>query len=278
MANMSHEIRTPLNGILGFSELLCKTDPMVDTADSYRKIIKNCSNDLLCLVNDILDYSKIEAGQLTLLNDIYNAESFISDLANNFESRMESLSQRGVKLGFNNMGELKEIYTDRHRLKQVMVNLINNAIKFTEEGFIEVGYIITDKHLIFYVKDTGIGISEELQQVIFQRFWQAAQPKSKVCGGTGLGLAISKSLVNLMGGDIRVDSKVGKGSTFFVELPIEVIRLKKRRKWIGCLTKSKNIHSISLKTFYSKTPETTPCSYLQLGYTLTQKQYDSFLS
>jgi signal transduction histidine kinase len=229
MANMSHELRTPLNGIVGFSELLCKSAPSVDTADSYRKIIRNCSNDLMRLVNDILDYSKIESNQLRLFNDTFSTESIIDDLSKHFNSKAESLTQKGVKLIFKKSRGLEEMYADRCRLKQILTNLISNAIKFTEEGFIEVGYVASDMQLIFYVKDTGIGISEELQHVIFQRFWQAAQPKSKIYGGTGLGLALSKGLVSLMGGNIRVESKIGKGSTFFVELPIDVIQVKKEK-------------------------------------------------
>lgn len=220
MANMSHEIRTPLNGIVGFSELLCRTDPSDETADSYRKIIKNCSNDLMKLINDILDYSRIEAGQLNLFRNTLNVETLINELSNHYENKSEILLQKGVELSFKKSKGDVEIITDKQRLKQVLINLINNAIKFTEKGEIEVNYLVVEDQLILSVKDTGIGISEAQQQIIFERFWQAAQPKSKLYGGTGLGLALSKGLVDLLGGTIRVESEVGVGSTFFVELKL----------------------------------------------------------
>jgi len=224
MANMSHEIRTPLNGILGFSELLCNTNPSEATIESYRKIIRNCSNDLMRLINDILDYSKIEADQLVLHYDIFGVDSFMDELSGSFESKAEQLKNKGVELVFNSYGEPIFINLDKYRLKQILTNLIGNAIKFTEKGLIEVGFYVKDSKLIFSVKDTGIGISEEQQQIIFMRFWQAAQPKSKLYGGTGLGLALSQGLVKLMGGEISVISKVGVGSTFYVEFDIGSIR------------------------------------------------------
>jgi len=223
MANISHEIRTPLNGVLGFSELLCKTNPSEEIADSYRKIIKNCSSDLLRLVNDILDYSRIESGQLILINDVFNVESLVMELTNHYDNNIVSLSQKGVNLIFKKSGGSFEINGDKQRLKQILVNLINNAIKFTEKGAIELNYYFENQQLVFYVRDSGIGISQEQLQIIFERFWQAAPPKTKIYGGTGLGLALSKGLVTLMGGDIYVESILGIGSTFVVKLPVEMI-------------------------------------------------------
>lgn len=220
MANMSHEIRTPLNGIMGFSELLCKTDPSDETADNYRKIIQKCSNNLMKLISDILDYSKIEASQLIINKEHFRVGTLITELSNHYESKQEALSQRGIHLYFKRSGGALEMYTDKQRLKQILINMIGNAIKFTEKGTIEVDYDVDNKKITFIVKDTGIGISVEQQQIIFERFWQAAQPKSKLYGGTGLGLALSKGLTNLLGGAIRVESKVGAGSTFFVEFKL----------------------------------------------------------
>jgi signal transduction histidine kinase len=227
MANISHEIRTPLNGVLGFSELLCKTNPSEEIADSYRKIIKSCSNDLMRLVSDILDYSKIESGQLILINEVFNVESFVIELTNHYDKNIISLSQKGVNLIFKKSGGSFEINGDKQRLKQILVNLINNAIKFTEKGTIELNYYFENQQLVFYVRDSGIGISQEQLQIIFERFWQAAPPKTKIYGGTGLGLALSKGLVTLMGGDIYVESILGIGSTFVVKLPVEVIQRKR---------------------------------------------------
>jgi len=227
MANISHEIRTPLNGVLGFSELLCKTNPTEEIADSYRKIIKSCSNDLMRLIGDILDYSKIESGQLILINNVFNVESLVIELANHYDNNVASLSQKGVNLIFKKSGGSLEINGDKQRLKQILTNLINNAIKFTEKGTIELNYYFENQQLVFYIRDSGIGISQEKLQIIFERFWQAAAPKSKKYGGTGLGLALCKGLVTLMGGDISVESILGIGSTFVVKIPTEVIQRKR---------------------------------------------------
>lgn len=227
MANMSHEIRTPLNGILGFSELLCKSEPSDETAESYRKIIRNCSNDLMRLINDILDYSRIEADQLVLHKDVFDVETLVSDLSSYFENKREALQQKGVDLIFRNSGGSILVNIDKYRLKQILINLIGNAIKFTDNGEIEIDYVVQNSTFVFFVKDTGIGISEELQQVIFKRFWQAAQPKSKLYGGTGLGLALSQGLAKLMGGEISVVSTVGVGSIFYVKFDINQIEIKR---------------------------------------------------
>lgn len=225
MANMSHEIRTPLNGILGFSELLCKTNPSDEAIESYRKIIRNCSNDLMRLINDILDYSRLEADQLVLHYDLFDIDTFISELSSSFESKAELLLSKNIELSFKSAGELIVVKLDKFRLKQILTNLIGNAIKFTEKGVIEVNCFTKESKLVFSVRDTGIGISEEQQQIIFKRFWQAAQPKSKLYGGTGLGLALSQGLAKLMGGEIYVESKVGVGSTFYIEFDIDLIRI-----------------------------------------------------
>jgi signal transduction histidine kinase len=174
------------------------------------------------LIGDILDYSKIESGQLTLINDVFNVESLVIELTNHYDNNITSLSQKGVNLIFKKSGGSFELNGDKQRLKQILVNLINNAIKFTEKGTIEVNYYFENQQLVFYVRDSGIGISQKQLQVIFERFWQAAPPKSKIYGGTGLGLAISKGLVTLMRGDIYVESILGIGSTFVVKLPSEV--------------------------------------------------------
>lgn len=223
MANMSHEIRTPLNGILGFTELICKSVPADDTISSYKKIVKNCSSDLLHLINAILDFSKIEAGQLVLINEPFLVYSVINELSNSYSIRKVLLAQKGVELTFNYAeGDDIELFNDKRRIKQILTNLLDNAIKFTDSGNIELGFFKKENRVVFFVKDTGIGISADMQQAIFKRFWQAAQPNSKVYGGTGLGLALCKGLATLMGGDIIVNSEIGIGSTFYVEIPIKL--------------------------------------------------------
>lgn len=220
MANMSHEIRTPLNGIVGFSELLCSSNTNDETTENYRKIIRKCSNNLMRLISDILDYSKIEAGQLVINKEEFSTESLFTELSNHYESKAETLIQKGIHLIFKKTGGVVVLNSDKQRIKQILINLISNAIKFTEHGAIEVDFYVDGKNIIFTVMDTGIGISEEQQQVIFKRFWQANQPKTKLYGGTGLGLALSKGLVELLGGKISVKSKLGYGSIFSVEIPL----------------------------------------------------------
>jgi len=225
MANMSHEIRTPLNGIIGFTELICNSAPADDTLTNYKKIIKSCSSDLLKLINDILDFSKIESGQLKIEKEIFTIESAIKELEGNYGIRKGILSQKGIELNFQSHEYTVELNSDKRRLKQILLHLIDNAIKFTEKGQIDIGYTINDNKIRIYVKDTGIGVSKELQEVIFQRFWQAAKPDSKVYGGTGLGLALCKGLITLMEGDIWVESEVEQGSIFYIELPSSSIIL-----------------------------------------------------
>jgi len=221
MANMSHEIRTPLNGIVGFSELLCNTNTTDESSENYRKIIRKCSNDLMRLIGDILDYSKIESGQLVITKEHFSAEALFTELSNHYEQKTEILMQKGVQLIFKKTGGEIVLNSDKQRVKQILTNLISNSMKFTENGVIEVDFYVDGKNVIFTVMDTGIGISEEVQQVIFERFWQAAQPKtSKLYGGTGLGLALSKGLVDLLNGKISVKSKLGYGSIFTVEIPL----------------------------------------------------------
>jgi len=158
MANMSHEIRTPLNGILGFSELLCKTNPSKETAESYRKLIQKSSDNLMQLIGDILDYSRIEAGQLLLSNERFSTEALFTELVNHYESKQESLMQKGIQLIFKRSGGTFILNSDKQRIKQIINNLIGNAIKFTEKGFIEFDYYPDKGKVVFYVKDTGIGI------------------------------------------------------------------------------------------------------------------------
>ncbi len=220
MANMSHEIRTPLNGIVGFSELLCSTNLTDESTENYRKIIRKCSNDLMKLISDILDYSKLESGQFIINKEDFSSETLFTELSNHYESKTETLIQKGIHLIFKKTGGVVVFNSDKQRIKQILINLISNSIKFTEHGAIEVDFYTDGKNIIFTVMDTGIGISEEVQQVIFERFWQASQPKTKLYGGTGLGLALSKGLVELLGGKISVKSKLGYGSIFSIEIPL----------------------------------------------------------
>lgn len=217
LANMSHEIRTPLNGILGFTELL--VDPNFDTEqkNEMAKIILDNGDLLLTIVNDVLDISKIEAGQIVLQPTIFNVERLIFEIKNSFIIKAQKL---GLELRIaTNVGALNiELNTDAIRLKQILTNLISNALKYTEKGFVEIGCTHKETEVVFYVKDTGIGISEENKEKIFERF-NREEAFTKKVGGNGLGLAIAKSFVEMLGGKIWVESEQGKGSCFSFTLP-----------------------------------------------------------
>ncbi len=217
LANISHEIRTPMNGILGFSELLKNSNITDEQFETYVNIINVNGQQLLSIIDDVIDISKIEAGQIK----ITNKETMISELLDNlYNFYLPAISEK--KLKFIVRSELPaqaSIYTDPVRLKQILNNLISNAIKFTSEGQIEVIVRHDNKNCLFSVRDTGIGISSENFGLIFERFRQIESGNSRQYGGTGLGLSISKSLVNILGGKIWVESSPNKGSDFIFAIP-----------------------------------------------------------
>ncbi len=219
LANMSHEIRTPMNGILGFSQLLLETESKEELVEFVDVINKN-GNHLLSLISDIIDISKIEAGMLTLTKTLFRLNELMEEVNELFARDSKILTGiMKLKTNYSLADGEDEIYTDRTRLKQVLINLLSNACKFTERGFVELGYTIHENDLVFYVKDTGVGLDYDQQQYVFERFMQATvnhQPKHE---GTGLGLAISKAFVKLFEGDIWAESEPGLGSVFVFTLP-----------------------------------------------------------
>ena len=226
LANMSHEIRTPMNGILGFSNLLRKKNITEELRQKYIQLINANGELLVKIIDDIIDLSKIESGQLKIIKDECNIYNLLYELNSFFEKQKSKLNKKGVSLILNEpQNKELTIETDTLRLKQVLMNLIENAIKFTSQGRVEFGFIKKgNKHIQFYVNDTGIGIPYEKQQLIFDRFLQLDYSPSREYGGTGLGLTISKNLVEMMGGQIWVESKPGEGSNFGFVIPLKEVK------------------------------------------------------
>lgn len=215
LANMSHEIRTPMNAIIGFSGLLEEEYNAEDTKGLYIKLIRKNGETLLNIINDIIDISKIEANQLSIKKQFFDLNKFVNELEHYYLEFLESKKENNIRLIFcNEIPDPCICFTDMHRLKQVLDNLIGNAIKFTHSGKIEVNIKIEEDNLHFRVSDTGIGIPVEHIENIFERFMQAEHGSNKYYGGTGLGLAISKNLISLLGGSISVESEQGIGSNF----------------------------------------------------------------
>ncbi|NTW45095.1 MAG: PAS domain S-box protein [Anaerolineaceae bacterium] len=218
LANMSHEIRTPLNSIIGFSDLLNDPDFDEEEKSKFSRSIVDSGNNLLLIINDILDLSMIESGQLQIRKEQFSVKKFLLNLESEFKTKaIDKGVDLHVKIPLRNNDIVIE--NDVNRTKQVFTNLIINALKFTNKGFVEIGYIIRANCIQFFVKDTGIGIASDNFQAIFDRFRQVEINQTRNYGGNGLGLAISKNLVEIMGGRIWVESELGKGSIFNFTLP-----------------------------------------------------------
>lgn len=236
LSNMSHEIRTPMNVILGFSSLLSDTGTTEEERNEYIEIIKERGNDLMRIISDIIDVAKIESGQLKINIKDCKVNQLVEDIYvvfNQIRIKQEKNSVQ-LKTTLDIPDPEFTILTDPQRLRQVLTNLVENAVKFTETGNIEFGYTIKEdfgigKSIEFFVKDTGIGIPPEMHKLIFERFRQVDDSHTRKYGGTGLGLTICKNLVHLMGGEMNMESEVGKGTLFTITLPMWTITPQKEQ-------------------------------------------------
>ncbi len=224
LANMSHEIRTPMNAIIGFSELLLRPQLFEKQKDKFLNYIVDSGNNLLNLIDDIIDISKIEAGRLKIKKQECDIERTMNELYASFvtiNERRETSFELNLNMPY--LSQKPFILTDIFRFKQIFNNLLGNALKFTEKGYVEFGFKFDVKNeILFYVTDTGIGMPQDKLDIIFEQFGQIEDTENKNQRGTGLGLAISEKLTILLGGKMWVDSLLGKGSTFYFTLPYDL--------------------------------------------------------
>jgi PAS domain S-box-containing protein len=216
--NISHEIRTPLNAIVGFSTLLGESDMNNEKRKAFTDTIIESSDHLLAIVSDIIEISNIEAGILSFHKSEIKLNAFLNSL---FEQFNTNAASKGIQFSVNYSHPDEEtiIETDRAKLVQILSNLLSNALKFTDQGRINIGYTLGEDYLIFKVSDTGIGIPEDQHKRIFDRFYQIRHTGKRLYEGTGLGLSISKALAEFLGGRLWLESKPGKGSDFYFSLP-----------------------------------------------------------
>ena len=223
LANMSHEVRTPLNGILGLAQVLLKSEDITPKIRNDVRIIVESGSSLLALIEDIMDVSKIEAKQMKIKYKPFFLNTLMDQLYSIFLAnpllKQKNAAQSSIELKYDKSNENVTIMSDPDRLQQIFVNLIGNALKFTQKGFVHYGYTIQKQDILFYVKDSGIGIPEDKIEQIFDRFTQVDSTLSRKFSGSGLGLAISKGLVDLLNGKIWCESELGKGSSFYFTIP-----------------------------------------------------------
>jgi PAS domain S-box-containing protein len=221
LANMSHEIRTPMNGIIGFTQLLQAPEINDDERIDYAKVIEQSGTRLLNIINELIDISKIQANKMTVKKSTYRLNHQLEEIYRLFKIEAESkLLELNYEVNYS--GQYLDIFTDSDKLQAILTNLIKNAIKYTKKGKIDFGYNITKDGLEFFVEDTGIGIPKDRQDAIFDRFVQADLEDRAVYEGAGLGLSIALAYANMLGGNITLESEVGKGSKFIVSLPMDI--------------------------------------------------------
>lgn len=219
LANVSHEIRTPMNSIIGFLNLMSEPDISDSEKNQFISIVKNSSKHLLDIINDVIEISKIEAGEISIDKETFDLNKLFNEVLN--ENKIHANS-KGIKLELVSNNSELFIFSDRNKIKQIMTNLVANAIKFTDLGVVSISYQTSEGNLlIINVKDTGIGIAISDQKIIFERFRQIENFNTKIHKGTGLGLSIVKAIVDKMNGDIKLNSSIGSGSEFIISIPLD---------------------------------------------------------
>ena len=222
LANMSHEIRTPLNAIMGFSSLLQQTNDADTENQEYIEIIHKNSNKLLDMMDEIFNIALIESGITKMYKESCPINELLTGLVTFFNLEKEINGKNNVSIRMRKSAKDNSfaIYTDPRKLRQTLYNLIENALKYTNEGFVEIGYDLKDNSMVeFYVKDSGMGFPQEKLDVVFQRFRQVDDSNTRNYGGIGLGLTLSQKFVEMMGGEMRGESSPGKGSIFYFTIP-----------------------------------------------------------
>jgi signal transduction histidine kinase/streptogramin lyase len=221
LANVSHEIRTPMNSIVGFSSLLTQDNLSLDEKKEFAVNINKQCNTLLRLINDILDISMIEAGHFAANVSLFNINTLLTELHRTCESEKIWMEKQNLRIVLSLPPVQLFLSSDAVRIEQILRNLINNAIKYTDHGQIEMGYYREDSKVVFFVKDTGIGISQENIDKVFGRFVKFQDDPQRLYRGVGLGLSICKKIVEYLGGDIWVESQINKGSSFYFSIPLD---------------------------------------------------------
>ncbi len=242
--NMSHEIRTPMNGIIGFSQLLNDPDVSCEERLDYSMLVQNSSHQLLKIIDDILEISNLETKQEKPNENQFCLNDLLMELYSVFNEKTQH-TDTTLTLKKALKDDESNIITDKTKLHKILSNLLENAFQYTSNGTIEIGYYIEINNLVFYVKDSGIGIAPENHEVIFERFSQEYKEISFEFGGLGLGLAISKENAKLLGGDITLESEKGKGSTFYLTIPYKSsVNLENKTSDLKSDTRTKEISTV----------------------------------
>jgi len=277
LANMSHEIRTPMNSIIGFADMLTDKDLTQLERDEFINYINNSGKVLLNLIDDIIDIAKIEAGQIQVVRSEFGLNSVLDELKAFTSNECKRLNKRDLEIRLCKSGDDSlMVNTDPFRIRQIMTNLLVNAVKFTDEGYIEFGYTLERQDgankIRLYVRDTGIGIPEDKLTEIFDRFVKLSNTKQKLYGGTGLGLAISKKIAELMGCTISVRSTEGVGSVFSVTMSSTAQPIKEIKQIKTPITHKKMELNWSDKTILVAEDEETNFSFIKAALRKTGVQ------